>query len=106
MPRPDAAVGPAQDRVQKTTDEDAVSVEAGLDALDTPVSALDGGLLRRIAGRGLPPIAVVVLLVVVWQVLWASAFWPEFKLPAPAAVWSQIWELVTTGQIFDLFWVS
>jgi NitT/TauT family transport system permease protein len=106
MPRPDAAVGPVQDRVRTTSDEYAGSVEAGLDALDTPVSASDGGLLRRIAGRLLPPIAVVVLLVVVWQVLWAAAFWPEFKLPAPAAVWSQIWELVTTGQILDLFWVS
>jgi NitT/TauT family transport system permease protein len=105
MPRPDSAVGPVQDRV-RTADEYAGSVEAGLDALDTPVSAHDGGLLRRIAGRLLPPVAVVVLLVVVWQVLWAAAFWPEFKLPAPAAVWSQIWELVTTGQILDLFWVS
>jgi NitT/TauT family transport system permease protein len=106
MPRPDAAVGPVQDRGRTTGDEYAGSVEAGLDALDTPVSAHDGGLLRRIAGRVLPPLVVVVLLVVVWQVLWAAAFWPEFKLPAPAAVWSQIWELVTTGQIFDLFWVS
>jgi NitT/TauT family transport system permease protein len=105
MPRPDSAVGPVQDRV-RTADEYAGSVEAGLDALDTPVSGHDGGLLRRIAGRVLPPVAVVVLLVVVWQVLWAAAFWPEFKLPAPAAVWSQIWELVTTGQILDLFWVS
>jgi NitT/TauT family transport system permease protein len=105
MPRPDSAVGPVQDRV-RTADEYAGSVEAGLDALDTPVSAHDGGQLRRIAGRLLPPVAVVVLLVVVWQVLWAAAFWPEFKLPAPAAVWSQIWELVTTGQILDLFWVS
>jgi NitT/TauT family transport system permease protein len=105
MPRPDAAVGPVQDRV-RTADEYAGSVEAGLDALDTPVSAHDTGLLRRIAGRVLPPVAVVVLLLVVWQVLWAAAFWPEFKLPAPAAVWSQIWELVTTGQILDLFWVS
>jgi NitT/TauT family transport system permease protein len=93
MPRPD-------------TDEYAGSVEAGLDALDTPISARDGSRLRRIAGRVLPPIAVVVLLVVVWQVLWAAAFWPEFKLPAPATVWSQIWELITTGQIVDLFWVS
>jgi NitT/TauT family transport system permease protein len=105
MPRPDADVGPVQDRI-RTADEYAGSVEAGLDALDTPVSASDGGLLRRIASRVLPPVAVVVLLVVVWQVLWAAAFWPEFKLPAPAAVWSQIWELVTTGQILDLFWVS
>lgn len=106
MPRPDTALGPVQDRVRTTADEYAGSVEAGLDALDTPVSARDGSLLRRIVGRVLPPIAVVVLLVVVWQVLWAAAFWPEFKLPAPAAVWSQIWELVTTGQILDLFWVS
>jgi NitT/TauT family transport system permease protein len=105
MPRPDAAVGPVQDRV-RIADEYAGSVEAGLDALDTPVSAHDTGLLRRVAGRVLPPVAVVVLLLVVWQVLWAAAFWPEFKLPAPAAVWSQIWELVTTGQILDLFWVS
>jgi len=106
MPRPDSAVGPLQDRARTTADEYAGSVEAGLDALDTPVSANDGGLLRRIAGRVLPPVVVVVLLVVVWQVLWAAALWPEFKLPAPAAVWSQIWELVTTGQILDLFWVS
>jgi NitT/TauT family transport system permease protein len=106
MPRPDAALGPVQDRVRTTADEYAGSVEAGLDALDTPVSAQDGARLKRIAGRVLPPVVVVVLLVVVWQVLWAAAFWPEFKLPAPAAVWSQIWELVTTGQILDLFWVS
>jgi NitT/TauT family transport system permease protein len=105
MPRPDGAVGPVQDRI-RPGDEYAGSVEAGLDALDTPVSASDGGLLRRIAGRVLPPVAVVVLLLVVWQVLWAAAFWPEFKLPSPVAVWSQIWELVTTGQILDLFWVS
>ncbi|TDC22848.1 ABC transporter permease [Kribbella albertanoniae] len=82
------------------------SVEAGLDALDTPVAASEGSLARRIAGRALPPIGAIVLLVLVWQVLWAAAFWPEFKLPAPAAVWAQIWELVTTGEILGLFWVS
>ncbi|MFF1823186.1 ABC transporter permease [Kribbella sp. NPDC058245] len=82
------------------------SVEAGLDALDTPVVASEGSLARRIAARALPPIGAVVLLVVIWQVLWAAAFWPEYKLPAPAAVWTQIWQLVTTGEIVDLFWVS
>ncbi|MFB6724715.1 ABC transporter permease [Kribbella sp. NPDC056345] len=82
------------------------SVEAGLDALDTPVAASEGSLARRIAAKALPPIGAIVLLVLVWQVLWAAAFWPEFKLPAPAAVWAQIWELVTTGEIVGLFWVS
>ena len=84
----------------------AGSVEAGLDALDTPVYAPEGSRVRRIAARVLPPVGAIVVLVVVWQVLWAAAFWPEFKLPAPADVWDQIWQLVTTGKIVELFWVS
>ena len=32
--------------------------------------------------------------------------WLEFKLPAPVDVRSQIWQLVTTGQIVELLWVS
>ncbi|MET7281354.1 ABC transporter permease [Kribbella sp. NPDC005582] len=100
MPQPDlreSAVAPSLD---------TGSVGAGLDALDTPVVASEGSLLRRIAARALPPVGAVVLLVVVWQILWAAAFWPEFKLPAPADVWAQVWQLVTTGKIIELFWVS
>ncbi|HEY3509581.1 MAG TPA: ABC transporter permease [Kribbella sp.] len=82
------------------------TVEAGLDALDTPVHAAEGSRLRRIMARVLPPIGAIVVLVAIWQALWAAAFWPEFKLPAPSAVWAQIWQLVTSGQILDLFWVS
>ncbi|GAA1163510.1 ABC transporter permease [Kribbella jejuensis] len=82
------------------------AVEAGLDALDTPVQAVEGSRLRRIAARVLPPIGAVVLFVAIWQALWAAAFWPEYKLPAPAAVWSQIWQLVASGDILGLFWVS
>ena len=82
------------------------SVEAGLDALDTPVVAPDGSRVRRIAARVLPPVGAVVVLVAIWQALWAAAFWPEFKLPAPVAVWGQIWQLVTSGEIAELFWVS
>jgi NitT/TauT family transport system permease protein len=98
MPQPDV-----QDR---TDDSYSGSVEAGLDALDTPVNAPDGSLPRRILSKLWPPIAAIVLLVVVWQLLWAAAFWPEFKLPAPVDVWAQIWQLVTTGKIIELFWVS
>jgi NitT/TauT family transport system permease protein len=82
------------------------SVEAGLDALDTPVNAPEGSRVRRIAARVLPPVGAIVVLVAIWQALWAAAFWPEFKLPAPAAVWGQIWQLVTSGDIVELFWVS
>ncbi|MGZ0146969.1 ABC transporter permease [Kribbella sp. WER1] len=82
------------------------AVEAGLDALDTPVHAPEGSRLRRIAARVLPPVGAIVVFVAIWQALWAAAFWPEFKLPAPVAVWGQIWQLVTSGQILELFWVS
>jgi NitT/TauT family transport system permease protein len=102
MPQPEGT--DLQDSVQ--TDQYAGSVEAGLDALDTPVDSNDGGLLRRIVSRVLPPVGAIVLFVVIWQLLWAAAFWPEFKLPAPIDVWSQIWQLVTSGKIVELFWVS
>jgi len=42
----------------------------------------------------------------VWQVLWAAAIWPEFKLPAPTAVWDQIWSRVLNGEIVEFLWVS
>jgi NitT/TauT family transport system permease protein len=43
---------------------------------------------------------------VIWQALWAAAFWPEYQLPSPAAVGSQIWDLVRTGDIVSFLWVS
>jgi NitT/TauT family transport system permease protein len=85
---------------------DEGSVEAGLDALDTPVVAPEGSRVRRIAARVLPPVGAIGVLVAIWQALWAAAFWPEFKLPAPVDVWGQIWQLVTSGDIAELFWVS
>ena len=102
MPQPESTG--LRDRT--ADDQYAGSVRAGLDALDTPVNSAQGSLLWRIVGKVLPPIAAIVLLVLVWQLLWAAAFWPEFKLPAPVDVWSQIWQLVTTGKIIELFWVS
>jgi NitT/TauT family transport system permease protein len=102
MPQPETTG--LQDR--RSEDQYSGSVEAGLDALDTPVNAAEGSALRRLTSKVWPPIAAIVLFVVVWQVLWAAAFWPEFKLPAPADVWAQIWQLVTTGKILELFWVS
>ncbi|MEU8224780.1 ABC transporter permease [Kribbella sp. NPDC048915] len=86
--------------------KDEGAVEAGLDALDTPVVRPEDSRVRRIAARALPPIGAIVVLVAIWQVLWAAAFWPEYKLPAPVDVWARVWELVTSGRIAELFWVS
>jgi NitT/TauT family transport system permease protein len=97
---------PEATRVHPVDDRDAGSVEAGLDALDIPVTAYQESPVRRIAARVLPPIGAITVFVLIWQVLWAAAFWPEFKLPAPVDVWAQIWQLVVSGEILELFWTS
>jgi sulfonate transport system permease protein len=86
--------------------QDLSKVEAGLDALDTPAARSEGPRWRRIARAVLPPIVALVLLVAIWQVLWAAAFWPEFQLPAPLAVWSRFEDLVQSGQIVNVLWTS
>jgi NitT/TauT family transport system permease protein len=86
--------------------EDTASVGAGLDALDTPPTSDTRSWGRRFLHQLWPPVLVLFIVVAIWQALWAAAFWPEFKLPAPTAVWGQIWQLVTSGQILELFWVS
>jgi NitT/TauT family transport system permease protein len=86
--------------------QDLSRVEAGLDALDTPTAKSEGTRGRRFARAVLPPVVALVLLIALWQGLWAAAFWPEFQLPAPLAVWSKFEELVQTGQIVDVLWTS
>jgi len=88
-----------------TVEPDAVA--AGLDALDTPDP---GGrrtpVWRRIARTALPPIVTLVLVIGVWQALWAAAFWPEFKLPAPATVGSELWARLSSGDALGFIWTS
>jgi NitT/TauT family transport system permease protein len=88
------------------TVQDNASVGAGLDALDTPTTADSPGRGRKILRQVLPPVVALVVVVGIWQSLWAAAFWPEYQLPAPAAVWDQIWSRVVTGEIFGLLWTS
>jgi NitT/TauT family transport system permease protein len=97
MPRPEGAV---------TDDAD---VGAGLDALDTPVHAQGRTARARLlnfAARSAPLIVTLILLVLLWQVLWAAAIWPEFQLPAPKAVWAQISQRIGNGEIFGFLWIS
>jgi NitT/TauT family transport system permease protein len=90
----------------EVVEDDTASVGAGLDALDTPTASDNRTRARGILGQIWPPILVLVLIVAVWQALWALAFWPEFKLPAPIDVWAVIWESIRSGDIFGFLWVS
>ncbi|MBW0091299.1 ABC transporter permease [Pseudonocardia sp. KRD-184] len=86
------------------TRDDAAAV-AGLDALDTPTSQRVP-LWRRLLSSSVPPLLTLVVVIVAWQALWASAIWPEFKLPAPIAVAEQFAEIVVDGSIWSITWTS
>ncbi|NIH84656.1 ABC transporter permease [Amycolatopsis granulosa] len=86
---------------------DAAAVEAGLDALDTPARPVEkAGGWRRFARSVLPPVAFLVLVIVLWQALWAAAFWPEYQLPAPLAVWDELWSQFSSARAFGFVWTS
>ncbi|ASR35896.1 sulfate ABC transporter permease [Prauserella marina] len=85
---------------------DLAAVEAGLDALDTPVEESRPPLWRRLIRTALPPLTALVLVIVVWQVLWSTAWWPEFKLPAPLAVWDEFWSSASDGEVLGIVWTS
>ncbi len=82
-----------------------LAVEAGLDALDTP-QLRRPPLGRRVLSVGVPPLVALVVVIAVWQVLWAAAIWPEYKLPSPAAVWDQFAGIVADGSIWQITWTS
>lgn len=85
--------------------DDSAKALAGLDALDTPtVNRVPWW--RRASSSVLPPVVALVLIVVIWQVVWASAVLPEFKLPAPAAVWDSFLTIVADGSIWSILWTS
>ncbi|MFB9909233.1 ABC transporter permease [Allokutzneria oryzae] len=87
--------------------EDVARLEAGLDALDVPAPASQGPSgLRRFAAVVLPPVVAVALIIVAWQALWASALWPEWKLPSPLAVAGEVLRLAREGQITETLWTS
>lgn len=83
----------------------SIDVGRGLDALDTPTERR-APWWRRFLTSVVPPIVAVALFVVVWQILWASAILPEFKLPAPAAVFGTIGSEFAGGQALSIIWTS
>ncbi|HVV20919.1 MAG TPA: ABC transporter permease [Pseudonocardiaceae bacterium] len=98
---------PRDDTAGPVAVADYSAVEAGLDALELPTTGRPPAeRLRRIARTVLPPLVAIVLLIAIWQALWAAAFWPEYKLPAPRAIGAELWNDVTTGQVWSQLWVS
>lgn len=82
-----------------TTDAAADRV-SGLDALElAPPRERDLG--RRIWRSTWPKLLAVALVVVVWQLVVLAEWKPEYVLPGPAAVFSELASVVTTADFWD-----
>ena len=106
MPAPDTLdSAPTRDAATRDLPTQDAAVGAGLDALDTPTEVRQP-LWRRVVATAVPPLVALVLFVGVWQLLWAAAIWPEYKLPAPLDVWHEFAGAVADGQIWEITWTS
>ncbi|WP_424184882.1 ABC transporter permease [Actinokineospora sp. G85] len=89
---------------ESTAELDRDGAVEGLDALDAPPSQprRGAGVVKAVVA----PVIALAVFVAVWQALWAAAIWPEFQLPAPAAVAEQLWEITADGRVWGYLWVS
>ncbi|MGV9993639.1 ABC transporter permease [Streptomyces sp. NPDC003374] len=82
-------------------------VEAGLDVLDSVRTGPGRAPLREILMRKvLPPVTAVALVLAVWQLLVWAGVAPDYKLPAPSAVWGEVRDAWVQGTLLGYIWTS
>ena len=47
-----------------------------------------------------PPVLAVLLLLLLWQVLYAAKIWPDWKLPGPSQVWQSLKDTFSAGDVW------
>ncbi|MFI9201900.1 ABC transporter permease [Streptomyces sp. NPDC053048] len=89
----------------RAAEPDLAGLEAGLDALDS-VQVKRTPWRQVLLTKVLPPVAAVVLVLVVWKLLVLARVTDDYKLPDPSAVWSSLRELWLGGTLLDIVWTS
>ncbi|MEV5239747.1 ABC transporter permease [Streptomyces cinnamoneus] len=84
---------------------DLAGLEAGLDALDA-VQVKRTPLRQVLLQKVLPPVAAVVLVLVVWKLLVLARVTDDYKLPDPSAVGESLRRLWLDGTLLDIIWTS
>jgi NitT/TauT family transport system permease protein len=105
--RPDGVRWGSSAVAAREPDSEAVldSLERGLDALE-PAAAPTGSAWRRRAGKVLPPLAAVALVLLVWQVLIWAEIKPRYTFPAPGDVWATLVDQWREGTLPEAIWLS
>ncbi|MFF4714286.1 ABC transporter permease [Streptomyces eurythermus] len=89
---------------ETTPVQDAGSVEAGLDALETTTTGRPP-LRETLVNKVLPPIAAIAVVLVVWYILYPVVDDPT-KLPSPGAVGSAFQDAWLRGELLGYIWTS
>jgi NitT/TauT family transport system permease protein len=87
-----------------TPAQDAGSVEAGLDALETRATGRPT-LRQTLVNKILPPVIALAVVLAVWTLLYPVVDDPS-KLPSPAAVGSTFKEAWLQGDLLGYIWTS
>lgn len=77
--------------------DDVASLEAGLDALESPVDSNEPGRGHRILSSIWPPVLAIVVLILFWWAAYALKLKPPYVLPSPADAWAAMWDGMTDG---------
>ncbi|MFZ1363265.1 MAG: ABC transporter permease [Candidatus Nanopelagicales bacterium] len=83
------------------TPDDIGAIEAGLDALDTPVEDSTRSPAKRILSSLYPPVLAIVVLLVIWWVAYWLKLQPPHLLPSPLDVWGTFTKLLTNGAVWE-----
>ena len=104
--REDRAAGATeQDRVGRETEAQMQRQIAGLDALEL-AGTPKGELAARIWLVVWPKVAAVAISLFLWQLVVWSGWKPEFVLPGPALVFSELWSGLTEGNLVKATFIT
>ena len=73
----------------------------GLDALDTAPKTSKGSIGRRVWRNTWPKLLAIAIVLLVWQIVVWSEWKPEYVLPGPQTVFTDLGDVITTGGFWD-----
>ncbi|MFH8344131.1 ABC transporter permease [Streptomyces sp. NPDC018045] len=84
---------------------DLAGLEAGLDALDTTVSARQPWL-RTLTAKAVPPLVAIALVLGLWQLAYHFEVKDHYLLPSPVDVARSLQDKWLEGTLLDYVWTS
>jgi NitT/TauT family transport system permease protein len=74
---------------------------AGLDALELGPETDKGSIGKRIWRNAWPKLLAVAIVLLLWQIVVWSQWKPEYVLPGPRQVFTDLGDVITTGDFWD-----